>query len=43
MKKRCPWKEGHPPCPINFSERLCEKEVNPQLTTVFAHAMIASP
>ena len=29
MEKCCPGKEGHPPCRVNFSERLYEKKGDP--------------
>ena len=29
MEKSCPGKEGHPFSPVNFSERLYEKKVDP--------------
>ena len=29
MKKSCPGKGGHPPSPVNFTERLHEKKVDP--------------
>ena len=44
--KSYPEKEGHPPSPVNFRDRLYEKKVVPakqQLTTALAHAMIVSP
>ena len=43
MEKGYPGKEGHPPSRDNFSERLCEKEVDPELKTAFAHGLIVSP
>lgn len=29
MRKSCSWKDGHPPCQANFSERLHEKKLTP--------------
>ena len=46
MEKSYPEKEGHPPSPVNFRDRLYEKKVVPAkqpLTIALAHAMIVSP
>ena len=46
MEKSYPEKEGHPPSPVNFIDRLYEKKVVPAkqpLTIALAHAMIVSP